>query len=181
MHAGKPACAMHPQLLSYRIFISRCFRNDPQVWFVVGLRPSFCYLVGPKGTPPINISRHPQDVHNVDSRDLKRDHEFPFKGLSQIIAPTYFQWSMKDVGCLVNISDFEFLCRKLNFVHVGIVQIFIFFIKSARRFRKTISTLASQRVAWIPGIPRTTTMHFWTWEPWMMRRKMHGWQTWSIR
>ena len=160
MHAGKPACGMHLQVLSYWIFISQCFQNDPQVWFVAGLRPSFCYLVGPKGTPPINISRHPQDVHNVDSRDLKRDHEFPFKGLSQIIASTYFQWSMKDVGYLVNISDFEFLCRKLNFVHVGILQNFMFFIKSARRFRKTISPLASQRVTCIPGILRPMAMHF---------------------
>ena len=50
---------------------------------------------------------------------------------------------------LVNITNFEFLCRKVNFIHVGIVQNFIFFIKSARRFRKTICTLASQNVACI--------------------------------
>ena len=63
-------------------------------------------------------------------------------------------------GCLVNITNFEFLCRKLNFGHVGIVQNFIFFIKSARRFGKTISTLASQRVACVPGIPRPIEVHF---------------------
>ena len=49
---------------------------------------------------------------------------------------------MQGLGCLVNITNFEFLCRKLNFVHVGTVKNSIFFIKSARRFRKTISTLA---------------------------------------
>ena len=32
-------------------------------------------------------------------------------------------------------------------------------MKSARRFRKTISTLASQRVACIPGIPRTALLN----------------------
>ena len=103
------------------------------------------------------------------------------KDLHVINASRDFQWSMQDLGCLVNITNFEFLCRKLNFVHVGTVQNFIFFIKSARRFRKTISTLASQRVACIPGIPRPTTVHFWIWESWMMWREMHGWQTWSIR
>ena len=103
------------------------------------------------------------------------------KGFHQIIASTYFQWSMQDLGCLVNITNSEFLCRKLNFVHVGIVQNFIFFIKSARRFRKTISTLASQRVACVPGMTRPMTVHFWIWEPWMMWREIHGWQTWSIR
>ena len=86
-----------------------------------------------------------------------------------------------DFGCLVIITNFEFLCRKVNFIHVGIVQNLIFSIKSARRFRKTISTLASQRVACIPGIPRLLTVNFWIWEPWMMWREMHGWQIWSKR
>ena len=62
-------------------------------------------------------------------------------------------------GCLVNITNFEFLCRKLNFGHVGIVQNIMFFIKSARRFRKAMSTLASQRVTCIPGIPRTALLN----------------------
>ena len=62
-------------------------------------------------------------------------------------------------GCLVNITYFEFLRRKVNFAHVGIVQNFIFFIKSARRFSKTMSTLASQRVTCIPGIPRTALLN----------------------
>ena len=68
--------------------------------------------------------------------------------------------SPKFAEYLVNITNVEFLCRKLNIGHVGIVQNFIFFIKSARRFRKTISTLASQRVACVPGIPRPMTVHF---------------------
>ena len=92
-----------------------------------------------------------------------------------------FQWSMQDLGCLVNITNFDFLCRKLSFVHVGIVQNSIFFIKSARRFRKTISTLANQRVVCVSGIPRPMTVHFWIWELWMMWKEMHGWQTWSKR
>ena len=62
-------------------------------------------------------------------------------------------------GRLVNITNFEFLCRKVNVVHVGIVQNFIFFIKSARRFRKTIITLASQHVVCIHGIPRTALLN----------------------
>ena len=62
---------------------------------------------------------------------------------------------MRDLGYYFNITNFEFLCRKLNFVRVGIVQNFIFFIKSARRFRKAISPLASQRVACIPGGSKT--------------------------
>ena len=103
------------------------------------------------------------------------------KGFHQIIASSYFQWSMKDSGSLVNITSFQFLCRKLNVVHVGIVQNFISFIKSARRFRKTISMFASQQVVWIPGIPRPTTVNFWIWEPWSMWREIHDWQTWSIR
>ncbi len=47
--------------------------------------------------------------------------------------------------------------EKLKLVHVGIVQIFIFFKKYARRFRKTISTLTSQRVACVQGLRRTFT------------------------
>ena len=99
------------------------------------------------------------------------------KDLHEINVSTDFQWSMQDLGYLVNITNFEFLCRKLNFGHVGIVQHFIFFIKSARRFGKTISTLASQRVACVRGMSRPMTVHFWIWELWMMSRKMHGWQT----
>ena len=67
---------------------------------------------------------------------------------------------MQDLGCLVNITNFVFLRRKLHFVHAGIVQDVIFFIKSARRFRKAISPLASQRVACIPGVLRPMAMHF---------------------
>ena len=62
---------------------------------------------------------------------------------------------MQDLGCLVNITNFVFLRRKLHFVHAGIVQNVIFFIKSARRFRKAVSPLASQRVACIPGGSKT--------------------------
>ena len=111
----------------------------------------------------------------------KRTMSSRSKDLHEIDTSTDFKWSMQDLGYLVSITNFEFLCRKLNFGHVGIVQNFIFFIKSARRFRKTISTLASQRVACIPGIPRPTIVYFWIWEPWMMWREMHGWQTWSVR
>ena len=102
------------------------------------------------------------------------------KDLHEINASTDYKWPMQDLGCLVNITNLEFLCRKLNLFHVGIVQSLIFFIKSARRFRKTISTLASQRVACVPGIPRRMTVHFWIWELWMMWREIHGWKTWSI-
>ena len=105
-------------------------------------------LLLPSITPPPPILSRPSQecVRKVDFLDLTKNHEFPFK--DQIIASSYFQWSMQDLECLVNITNFEFLCRKLNFVHVGIVQNFIFFIKSARRFRKTISTLASHRLVW---------------------------------
>ena len=65
------------------------------------------------------------------------------------------QCLMQDLEHLIKITIFGFLCRKLKLVHVGIVQIFIFFKKSARRFRKTICTLASQRVACVQGIRRT--------------------------
>ena len=130
--------------------------------------------------PPPIISRPSQEsARKVDFLDLTKNHEFPFK--YQIIASSYFQWSMQDLGCLVNITNFEFLCRKLHFVHAGIVQNFMFFIKSARRFRKTISRRASQCVACIPGILRPMAMHFWIWELTMMWRDMHSWQTWSRR
>ena len=112
---------------------------------------------------------------------LQRIMSYRSKDLYEINASTDFQWSMKNLGCLFNITDLEFLCRKLNLVHVGIVQNFIFFIKSTRRFGKTISTLASQHVACVPAIPRPMTVHFWIWELWMMWREIHGWQTWSIR
>ena len=71
---------------------------------------------------------------------------FCLKDLQDCNASTDLQWSAKNLGCFVNINNFEFLCRKLMFFHVGIVPNFLFLIKSARRFRKTISTLASQRV-----------------------------------
>ena len=129
--------------------------------------------------PPIHSRPSQECVRKVDFLDLTKNREFPFK--DQIIASSYFQWSMQDLGCLVNITNFEFLCRKLHFVYAGIVQNFMFFIKSARRFRKTISPLASQRVACIPGILRPMAMHFWIWELTMMWRDMHSWQTWSRR
>ena len=37
---------------------------------------------------------------------------------------------MQALGCLVNITNFEFLCRKLHFGHAGIVQNFNFFSKN---------------------------------------------------
>ena len=133
--------------------------------------------------PPPSILTIPSQecVHKVDFVDLTKDREFLFKGYAGEQCFYIFLMVNAGFGCLVNITNFEFLCRKVNFVHVGIVQNFIFFIKSARRFRKTISTLASQHVVWIPGIPRPTTVHFWIWEPWSIWREMHGWQTWSIR
>ena len=136
-------------------------------------------LLLPSVTPPI-LSRPSQEcVRKVDFLDLTKNREFLFK--DQIIASPYFQWSIHNLKCLVNITNFEFLCRKLRFVHAGIVQNFIFFIKSARRFRKTISLLSSQRVACLPGMLRPMAMHFWIWELAMMWRDMHGWQTWSRR
>jgi len=133
----------------------------------------------PPSPPPI-LSRLSQEcVRTVDFLDLTKNHKCLFK--NQIIASSYFQWPMQDLGCLVNITNFEFLCKKLHFVHAGIVQNVIVFIKSARHFRKTISPLASQRVACIPGMLRPMTMHFWIWELTMMWRDMHGWQTWSRR
>ena len=48
------------------------------------------------------------------------------KDLHEINVSTDFQWSMQDLGYLVNITNFEFLCRKLSFGHVGIVQNFFF-------------------------------------------------------
>jgi hypothetical protein len=137
-------------------------------------------LLLPSVTPPLIVSRPVQEcVRKVDILNLTKNHDFPFK--SQIVASSCFQWSMQDLGCLVNITNFEFLCRKLHFVHAGIVQNVIVFIKSARHFRKTISLLASQRVACIPGMLRPMAMHFWIWELTMMWRDMHGWQTWSRR
>ena len=129
--------------------------------------------------PPSPFSQDPlKNVYAMlISWILQRIMSSRSKDLHEINVSTDFQWSMQDLGYLVNITNFEFLCRKLTFVHVGIVQNFIFFIKSARRFGKTISTLASQRVACVRGIPRPMTVHFWIWELWMMSRKMHGWQT----
>ena len=125
--------------------------------------------------PPPILSRPSQEcVCKVDFLDLTKNHEFPFK--DQIIASSYFQWSMQDLGCLVNITDFEFLCRNLHFVHAGIVQNSFFFIKSARRFRKTISQLASKRVVCIRGMLRPMARHFWIWELTMMLRDMHDWK-----
>ena len=108
------------------------------------------YAVGPKDTTPPPFS---QDVlKNVYAKSIswiwQRITSLCPKDLHLIHYFIDFQWSMQDVGCLVIITIFEFLCRKLNFVHVGIVQNSIFFIKSARHFRKTISTLVSQRVVW---------------------------------
>ena len=37
------------------------------------------------------------------------------KDLHEINASTDFQWSMRDLGCLVNVINFELLCRKLSF------------------------------------------------------------------
>ena len=57
---------------------------------------------------------------------------------TEIASNKYFdRFSM--MGALIEVFDwnhtnFGFLRRKLKFVHVGIVQIFIFFKKSARRF-----------------------------------------------
>ena len=138
-------------------------------------------LLLPSVTPPPPILSRPSQerVWKVDFLDSTKNHEYPLK--DQIIASPYFQRSMQDLGCLVNITNFEFLCRKLHFVHAGIVQNVIVFIKSARHFRKTISPLASQRVVCIPGMLRPMTMHFWIWELTMMWRDMHGWQTWSRR
>ena len=79
--------------------------------------------------------------------DLTKDCEFLSMGFAQKQCFYIFSTMNAGLGHLVNITNFEFLCRKVNLVHVGIVQNLIFFIKSARRFRKTISTLASQHVA----------------------------------
>ncbi len=85
--------------------------------------------------------------------DLTKGHEFLFKGFAQEQCFYIFSMINAGFGCLVNITSFEFLCKKVHFGHVGIVQNLIFFIKFARRFRKTISTLARQHVACIPEIP----------------------------
>ena len=129
--------------------------------------------------PPILTRPSQKCVHKVDFMDLTKDHEFLFKGFTR--KQCFYIFSMINAGfkCLVNITNFEFLCRKVNFIHVGIVQNFIFFIKSARRFRKTISMLASQHMACISGMPWPMTVHFWIWESWMMWKEMHGCQTWS--
>ena len=116
-------------------------------------------LLLPSVPPPPIVSRPAQKcVRKVDILDLTKNHEFPVK--SQIIASSCFQGSMQDLGCLMNITNFEFLCRKLHFIYAGIVQNVIIFIKSARHFRKTISPLASQRVACITVMLRPTAMHF---------------------
>ena len=175
---------LEPQPLSYWILTTQYLLNDPHVWFVAGFGPSFTYLVVPNGNPsPLPFSReHLENVYAMlISWILQRITSSHSKDLHEINVSTDFQWSMQDLGYLVNITNFEFLCRKLNFVHVGIVQNFSFFIKSARRFRKTISTLESQHVVCIPGIMRSMTVPIWIWELWMMWREMHGCQTWTIR
>ena len=134
-----------------------------------------------KHYPP--LTRASQEcVCRVDFADLTKDHEFLFRGFAW--KQCFWIFSMINAefgGCLVIITNFEFLCRKVNFIHVGIVQNLIFSIKSARRFRKTISPLASQRVACLPGMLRPMAMLFWIWELTMMWRDMHGWPTWSRR
>ena len=164
---------LEPKLLSFWISPTQCLWHYPHVWFAAGLGTLFTYFVAPKRNPPPIVSRPAQKcVRKVDILDLTKNHEFPVK--SQIIASSCFQWSMQDLGCLMNITNFEFLCRKLHFVYAGIVQHVIVFIKSARHFRKTISPLASQRVACIPVMLRPTAMHFWIWELTMMWRAMQG-------
>ena len=141
---------------------------------------SLLLLLVPTANTPPPFSQEPlKNVYAMlISWILQRIMSSRSKNLHEINVSTYFQWSMQDLGYFVNITNFEFPCRKLNCVNVGIVQIFMFFIKSARRFGKTISTLASQRVACVPGIPRPMTVHFGIWELWMMSREMHGlWQT----
>ena len=134
-----------------------------------------------QGHPPPSPGFSQDPLKNVHAtlilRIWQRIMSSRSKDLHEINASTDYKWSMQDLGCLVNIINFEFLCRKLNLVHVGIVQNFTFFIKSARRFRKTRSTLASQHATCVPGIPRRMTVHFWIWELWMMWREIHGWQT----
>ena len=112
--------------------------------------------------PPLAIISRPSQecVRNADFVDFTKIMSSRSKDLHEINVSTDFQRSMQDLGYLVNITHFEFLCRKLNFGHVGIVQNFFFFIKSARRSGKTISTLASQRVACVRGIPRPMAVHF---------------------
>ena len=81
----------------------------------------------------------------------------PVRILQGINSPFDSQCLMQDLEHLIKITIIGFLRRKLKLVHVGIVHIFIFFKKSARRYRKTISTLASQRVACVQGLRRTFT------------------------
>ena len=51
------------------------------------------------------------------------------------------KWQNQCLEYLINLINFEFLCRKLIFFNVGIVQNLIFFKKSPRRLEKTLSTL----------------------------------------
>ena len=164
---------LEPQLMSYWIFKDPIPFEWPPCFDLLqdsGLSLLILLVPTANNAPPPPFSQDP--LKNVYAMlilwILQRIMSSRSKDLHEINVSTDFQWSMQDLGYLVNITNFEFLCRKLTFVHVGIVQNFIFFIKSARRFRKTISTLASQRATCIPGIPRPTTVHFWTWEPWMI-------------
>ena len=75
-----------------------------------------------------------------------------FEEFTNQYASTDSQWPMKDWDPLNKINKFEFPCRKLDFVYLGIVQNGRIFIKSARRLEKAISTLASQREECIPEV-----------------------------
>ena len=79
-------------------------------------------------TAPLPISQEPlKNVYAMlISWILQRIMSSRSKGLHEINVSTDFQWSMQDLGYLVNITNFEFPCRKLNCAHVGIVQISIF-------------------------------------------------------
>ncbi len=92
-------------------------------------------------------------MNKVDFIVLTKDHEFLFKGFAQKQCFYIFSMINAEFECLINITSFEFLCKKVTFGHVGIVQNLIFSIISARRFRKTISTMARQHVACIFEIP----------------------------
>ena len=129
------------------------------IWTIIVILPpygstqqiQFTLLLGSLMTnfmvSPVPV-RHPSTIHRLCMKDvIAQKLEWITCSSALKLQETNvlmdFQWWVHWLKHLIGITNFEFLCRKLKFVHVGIVQIFIFFNKSARHFWKTLSTLVS--------------------------------------
>ena len=108
---------LEPKLLSYWILTSRCLLEWPP-WLIRCMIETLVYLScwsrGQMTLPP--FSKEP--LNNVYATLIswiwQRTMISHSNDLHEIDASTDFKWSMQDLGYLVSITNFEFLCRKLN-------------------------------------------------------------------